>query len=85
MGFARLLPGLASRGRLFSRPLGLALRFLHPPAGALELLFGDPDPLPGDLRLQPRALERLYRLLRRGCPGARRGGPAIHTVTRPGG
>ena len=68
MGFAGSLPHFSSYGSLFPRPLGLALGFFHPPAGPLELLFGDPDALPRDLGLQPRALEGLCRLTRRGRP-----------------
>ena len=47
---------------LLAGPLGLALGLFYPLAGALELFSGDPHALPGDLRLQPRALQRLRRL-----------------------
>ncbi len=84
MRFAGSLPHFSSYGGLFPRPLGLALGSLHPLAGPLELLFGDPDALPRDLRLQPRALERLFRLTRRGCAGTRFRRSAIRTVCRLG-
>ena len=59
MCLARLLPRLSGRASELAGPLGLAFRLLYPLAGALELLFGDPQALLGDLGLQPCALERL--------------------------
>ncbi len=91
---ACLLPHLASGVSLLSRPLGLALGLFHPLTGALELLFRDPNPLPGDLCLQPCTLQRLSRISRRArrwrgsirafaCRGPRRTGRPLFFCCLP--
>src|SRR6185437_7701459 len=85
MRLARLFPYLARGGGLLAGPFGLTLGLFHPLAGPLELFFGNAHALPGNLRLQPRALQRLSRRTRGGglrdC--TRRG--SICSVPRAGG
>ena len=59
MGLAGLFPYLTGGRGLLARPLGLPFGLFYALAGALELFFGDPHPLPRDFSLQPGALERL--------------------------
>jgi hypothetical protein len=59
VGLADLLPYLTGGRGLFARPLGLPFGLLNALAGAFELFFCDPHPLPCDFGLQPGTLERL--------------------------
>jgi hypothetical protein len=80
MRFAGPFPRLARDCGLLARPLGLPLGFFDPLAGALELFFGDPHPLPRHLRQQTRTLYGLGRL-----PGGGRVRPgSFGAVTRAG-
>jgi hypothetical protein len=56
---ARALPRLARGRGLLARTPGFALGFLQALAGTFEFFLGDTNALLGDIRLQPRPLERL--------------------------
>jgi len=58
LGASCLLPGFARGARALARTTHFALGVLDPFARPLELLFGEPDALLGDIHAQSRARHR---------------------------